>query len=263
MVEVKLSQGAKPGHGGILPAAKNTPEIAAVRGIKPHVEVVSPPYHTAFHDANSLIDFINILRIGSGYKPVGIKMCLGQENEVIELFQKMNETGIYPDFITIDGAEGGTGAAPRVFSNHVGTPLMDALSFINQQLIKYHLRNKIKIIVSGKAATSFDIIKLISLGADAVNAARAFMLSLGCIQARECNMNTCPVGIATQDRKLINGLDPAEKKVRVYNYHKSVIKEIREVMAAIGVHSLDKLTPDCVNVRNKQGELETYETSLT
>lgn len=258
MVEIKLSQGAKPGHGGILPASKNTQEIADIRGVEPHVDVLSPPYHTAFTDAKSMIKFIYKLRVISGGLPIGIKFCLGDESEFHSLCFHMKALKIYPDFITIDGGEGGTGAAPIVFTNNVGMPLVDALIFVDQTLKKYDLRDKITLIASGKASNSFDIIKLLALGADIVNAARAFMLSLGCIQARECNKNTCPVGIATQNKTLISGLNPEEKKVRVFNYHKAVIHEIREVLGAMGLTSVKELTPTSIISRKNDGTLKTY-----
>lgn len=258
MVEIKLSQGAKPGHGGILPASKNSVEIAKIRGIEPNTDVLSPPYHTAFNSPSSMIDFIDTLRKLSGGLPIGIKMCVGNEDEVVELIKTFKQVGIYPDFITIDGGEGGTGAAPIVFSNNVGMPLIEALIFVNKTLEDFGLRNDIKIIASGKASSSFDVIKLISLGADVVNAARAFMFSLGCIQARECHKNTCPVGVATQDKKLINGLDPEDKKNRVYNYHRKVIHEIREVIGAMGLTSTRDLTYDKITYRNEQGVLTKY-----
>ncbi len=258
MVEIKLSQGAKPGHGGILPASKNTQEIADIRGVEAGTDVMSPPYHTAFHDNDSMIDFIQRLRGLTVCLPIGIKMCMGDENEVLRLFARMKERDIYPDFITIDGGEGGTGAAPIVFTNNIGTPLIDALIFVNKALKDLGLRDEITIIASGKASSSFDIIKLLALGADVVNAARAFMLSMGCISARECNKNTCPVGIATQDKRLIKALNPAEKKVRVYNYHKAVIHEVREVLGAMGLTSVKQLTPTSVIVRTKDGELTHY-----
>ena len=258
LVEIKMSQGAKPGHGGVLPGKKNTPEIAAIRNTESGVDVMSPPYHTAFSDANTLVDFINRLRILCGYKPVGIKLCIGNKSEFEELVKTFVKRDCYPDFITIDGGEGGTGAAPLVFSNYVGTPLIDALIFVNNILKKYNLTDEIRIIASGKVTNSFDIIKLISLGANGVNAARAFMLSLGCIQARECDKNTCPVGIATQDKKLISGLDPAEKSVRVFNYHKNIIHEVVELMGAMGVDNVKQLNPSMINVRNEKGMLETY-----
>jgi glutamate synthase domain-containing protein 2 len=258
MVEVKMSQGAKPGHGGILPASKNTQEIADIRGVEPHVDVMSPPYHTAFTNPKELLYFINDLRNLSKGLPIGIKLCLGDESEFHSLCFHMKALKIYPDFITIDGGEGGTGAAPIVFTNNVGMPLVDALIFVNQTLIRYDLRDKITLIASGKASNSFDIIKLIALGADIVNAARAFMLSLGCIQARECNQNTCPVGIATQNKHLIRGLNPEEKKVRVFNYHKAVIHEIREVLGAMGLVSTKELTPTSIIYRKNDGSLKNY-----
>ena len=258
MIEIKLSQGAKPGHGGILPAAKNSPEIAAIRSVEPHTDVISPPYHSAFTDAKTMLVFINKVRQLANGKPVGIKMCVGNTSEVVELISKMREDDMWPDFITIDGGEGGTGAAPAVFSNRVGTPLIEGLRFVDATLKQFGLRDEIKIIASGKATSSFDIIKLIALGADTVNAARAFMLSLGCIQARECNKNTCPVGIATQDKDLIKGLDPNEKKVRVYNFHKAVIHELKEVIGAMGLTSVKQLTSNHINHRNEEGNIITY-----
>ena len=257
MVEIKLSQGAKPGHGGILPASKNTQEIADIRGVQKGVDVMSPSYHTAFTDSKSMLEFISKLRELSGGLPIGIKMCLGDENEVTDLFKTMKELDMYPDFITIDGGEGGTGAAPLVFTNSIGTPLIDALMFVKKSLKEFEL-NDIKVIASGKASTSFDIIKLLSLGADVVNAARAFMLSLGCIQARECNKNTCPVGIATQNKSLISGLDVEEKRVRVYNYHKSIIHELREVLGAMGLTSVDELNSSKIYVRLDKNKVSTY-----
>jgi glutamate synthase domain-containing protein 2 len=249
MIEVKLSQGAKPGHGGILPAKKNTREISDIRGVDIGTEVISPPYHTAFTNNLEMLKFIEKLRSLSGGKPVGIKMCVGDFDEVSSLIWDMKKLDMYPDFITIDGGEGGTGAAPLVFTNSIGTPLMDGMSLVNDLLIKTGLKGEIKLIVSGKASTSFDIIKLLAMGADCVNAARAFMLSLGCIQARECNNNTCPVGIATQNPKLVSGLDPTEKSVRVYNYHKAVIHEVREVLGAMGLTSVDQLKPNHIKIR--------------
>ncbi len=258
MIEIKLSQGAKPGHGGILPAKKNTQEIATIRGVEPGVDVVSPPYHSSFNSPETMLKFIKKLRSLSGGKPIGIKMCMGDNDEVLNLICTMKRINTFPDFITIDGGEGGTGAAPLVFTNSVGTPLIDSLIFIDKHLRINGLRDQIRIIASGKASNSFDVIKLISLGADAVNAARAFMLSLGCIQARECNKNTCPVGIATQNKQLIKGLDPSEKKVRVANYHNGVIHEIKEVLGAMGLDSTENLTPSHINIRIDKSQILTY-----
>lgn len=258
MIEIKLSQGAKPGHGGILPASKNTPEIAAIRGIEPGEDVISPPYHTAFHDSESLIRFIQELRFLSEGKPIGIKMCVGNDAEIINLIFAMTKADIYPDFITIDGGEGGTGASPFVFTNSIGTPLIEGLIFVDNLLKNYGVRDKVKIIASGKASNSYDVIKLLSLGADMVNAARSFMLSLGCIQARECNKNTCPVGIATQNKHLIKGLDPALKEVRVFNYHSNLMKEIKEVMGAMGVDETTKLNAKNIYVRVDRYKVQNY-----
>jgi glutamate synthase domain-containing protein 2 len=262
MIELKLSQGAKPGHGGILPASKNTEEIAEIRGVEPNVDVMSPPYHTAFYDSESMIMFIQTLRELSGGKPVGIKMCIGDESEVFLLLTMMSSMRIFPDFITVDGGEGGTGAAPIVFTNNIGMPLVDALTFLDKSLKSLNLRHEIKIIASGKASNSFDIIRLMCLGADVVNAARAFMLSLGCIQARECNKNTCPVGIATQNKTLIAGLDPFEKKTRVYNYHKAVIHEVREVLGAMGLTSTNQLTLKHITIRDEDGKLKHHKSTI-
>lgn len=257
MIELKLSQGAKPGHGGILPASKNTKEIATIRGIEPNVDVMSPAYHTSFWNNKTLLEFIEKLRDLSDGLPIGIKLCVGDEKELSLLIESMNINNSFPDFISIDGGEGGTGAAPLVFTNSVGMPLIDSLVLINKILIDNKLRNKIKIIASGKASTSFDIIKLISLGADVVSAARAFMLSLGCIQARECNLNTCPVGIATQNKELIKGLDSNVKKVRVFNYHKAIIHEVKELCAALGKTSIFDVTNDDIMIRDEDGKLKT------
>ena len=262
MVEIKLSQGAKPSHGGVLPASKNTEEISAIRGTIAFTEVLSPPYHTAFTDGETMVNFIQHVRELCRYKPVGIKLCLGDVDQFDKLVSKMKEMNCYPDFITIDGGEGGTGAAPLVFSNHVGTPLIDALILINHILIKYDLRKDIRIIASGKTSNSFDIIKFLALGADGVNAARAFMLSLGCIQARECDKNTCPVGIATQDPLLVSGLNPGEKRVRVFNFHKEIMEEVCELMGGMGIDIITKLNPSMIYTRNQEGFIETYESKV-
>lgn len=256
MIEIKLSQGAKPGHGGILPAKKNTKEIAEIRGVEPGIDVMSPPYHTAFNNLDKLLVFILDLQIMSNGLPVGIKMCVGDYDEVKNMIEYMADRKVYPDFITIDGGEGGTGASPLVFTNHIGTPLIDGLNFVNQLLIDNNLRSEVKLIASGKASSSFDVIKLLANGADAINMARAFMLSLGCIQARECNSNTCPVGIATQNKYLIKGLDPNDKAQRVYNFHKNLMHEIKEVLAAIGLTSTTELKKSHIKMRNDDGNIK-------
>jgi len=258
MIEIKLSQGAKPGHGGILPAKKNTPEIAEIRNVEAGTEVVSPPYHTKFSTPEGLLQFIVELRRLSEGKPIGIKLCVGDIWEFSKLASLMNQKNVYPDFITVDGGEGGTGAAPLTFTNYVGSPLIDALINVDSVLKKYGLRKNIKIIASGKASNAFDILKLIALGADAVNAARAFMLSLGCIQARECDKDTCPIGIATQNPELAKGINPALKKVRVYNYHREVITEVKELLGAAGLRGTNEITPDRFE-RRINGSLLSYD----
>jgi len=188
--------------------------------------------------------------------PVGIKSAVGNEDFWYDLIFQMKEQKGGPDFITIDGGEGGTGASPLVFTNHMGTPLIDGLNYVNQLLIDNKLRQEIKIIASGKASTSFDVIKLIANGADIVNMARAFMLSLGCIQARECNSNTCPVGIATQNKYLIKGLDPFNKSQRVYNFHKNLTHEIKEVLAAMGLTNTSQLNKSHIKIRTEEGTIK-------
>lgn len=234
MIEIKLSQGAKPGHGGILPAKKNTVEISKIRDVQPGIDVLSPPGHSAFADPISLLEFVAKLRELSDGKPIGFKMCIGWRSEFLAICKAMHETRIYPDFITIDGAEGGTGAAPLEFSNSVGTPYRDALAFAHNALLGFDLREQLKLFASGKIITAFDIAKSLALGADACLSARAMMLALGCIQALECNRNTCPTGVATQDPELISGLVVADKRARVASYHRETIKSFVELVAATG-----------------------------
>lgn len=233
MIELKLSQGAKPGHGGVLPAEKNTKEIARIRLLQPHTTVNSPPGHREFDDAEGLLRFIARLRELSGGKPVGFKLCVGVEGELAELCEKMRELGIAPDFITVDGAEGGTGASPLEFTDHVGL-LRIALPMVDRVLRRHGLREEVRIIASGKVLTGFNLLEMLVLGADLCNAARAFMLSLGCIQALRCNKNTCPTGVATMDPRLYKGLVPEEKRHRVANFHKQTLKTLLELSAAAG-----------------------------
>jgi glutamate synthase domain-containing protein 2 len=199
MIELKLSQGAKPGHGGILPKEKITPEIAAIRMVGMDRDVLSPPAHTAFSTPIELMEFIGTLRRLSGGKPVGFKLCLGSQHEFLAICKAMLETHIYPDFITVDGGEGGTGAAPLEFSDSVGTPLNDALVFVHNALVGFNIRDRIRLIVSGKITTGFDMVAKIAMGADMCNSARGMMFALGCIQALQCHANTCPTGVATQN----------------------------------------------------------------
>ncbi len=246
MIEVKLSQGAKPGHGGILPASKNNEEIARIRGVKPHTTIASPPGHSAFDSYLGLVKFIARLRDLAGGKPVGFKLCIGNPAEFEKICLAIIETGIKPDFITVDGAEGGTGAAPITFSDHVGMPWENALMFVVETLKKHGLKKDIKIITSGKIIDGFDLLKAISLGADVCNSARAMMLALGCIQALECHKNTCPTGIATNNPRLMRGLVVKEKWIRVKNYQEAVLKDFMDLLAATGCKTVDELNPSFI-----------------
>lgn len=244
MIELKLSQGAKPGHGGILPAAKNTPEIAAIRNVIPHTDVMSPPGHSEFSSPVEMMAFIGKLRILSGYKPVGFKLCIGDKQEFIDICHAITTTQIIPDFIVIDGAEGGTGASPLEFTDSIGMPLYDALTFVTKTLISFGIKKTIKIIVSGKIITGFDLLKVIALGADACYSARGMMFALGCIQALKCNEDICPVGVATQNPKLYKGLDVNDKQVRVAQFHRNTIRATIEIMEACGFATLNDVSAD-------------------
>ncbi len=259
MIELKISQGAKPGHGGILPAEKNSEEIAKIRHIRPFTKVVSPPYHSAFDTPLEMLKFIQKLRDLSGGKPVGFKLCIGYKSEFISICQAMLELDIYPDFIAVDGGEGGTGAAPPEFSNYVGAPLIDGLDFVHNILNGMGIRQHIKIIASGKITSAFHISRAVALGADACYQARAMMLSLGCIQALLCNTNRCPTGITTQDPKLTVGLVPEEKKVRVAKYHELTIKNFVELLGATGLDETKNMTRSHIYRRVSLNDMITYE----
>lgn len=241
MIEIKLSQGAKPGHGGVLPASKNTEQIAKIRGVKPHTTILSPPSHTAFNNAEGLIKFVAQLRELSNGKPVGFKLCIGQTNEFELICQEMILQNCFPDFVTIDGAEGGTGAAPLEFSDGVGMPFEPALIFANKTLIRLNIRDKIRVIGSGKIISGYSILRAIAMGADMCNSARGFMFSLGCIQALRCNTNNCPTGVATQDKMLMKGLVVTDKSERVFYYHKNTLHAANELLAAAGKSSYNEI----------------------
>ena len=258
MIEVKLSQGAKPGHGGILPAAKLTPEIVAIRGVEPGKDVLSPPAHTTFSTPTGLLRFIETLRNASGGKPVGFKLCVGKRREFLGIVKAMLATGITPDFITVDGGEGGTGAAPLEFSDSVGTPLNEGLSFVHNALIGAGLRDRIRIIASAKVNTGFQIATKIALGADMFNAARAMMFAIGCIQALRCNSNHCPTGVATQDPQLVAGLHVGDKSTRVARYHKETVKSFFEVLGAAGFSKPSELKPWYIMRRVNGTEIRNY-----
>ena len=259
MIELKISQGAKPGHGGILPASKNTEEIAKIRHVKPHTTIASPPYHSAFNTPIEMIQFIGKLRELSGGKPVGFKLCIGHKSEFISICKAMIHLDIYPDFITVDGGEGGTGAAPQEFSNYLGAPMLDGLDFVHNILNGLNIRQHIKIIASGKITSAFHVARAIALGADTCNSARAMMMALGCIQALLCNTNKCPTGIATQDPKLTVGLVVDDKKVRVANYHKGTIENFVEMLGASGLDDMRNLTRSHIYRRISLNQMLTYE----
>lgn len=246
MIEVKLSQGAKPGHGGILPAKKVTKEIAEIRNIPMGYDVLSPPYHTAFNSPKGLLEFLQQLRELSGGLPVGFKICVGHRSEIIAICKAMLETGIKPDFISVDGGEGGTGAAPLEFSNHVGSPYREGLVTVYDTLIGFNIKREIQLIASGKIVTGFDIFRAFALGADACASARGMMLSLGCIQAMECNKNTCPSGVATNNPTFTRGLVPEDKISKVANYHKQTVEAFVELLGAAGLQHQDDITRDHV-----------------
>lgn len=259
MIELKISQGAKPGHGGILPASKNTPEIAAIRGVTPHTEVDSPPSHSAFKDAEGLLKLIHQMRDLSGGKPVGFKMCIGRKEEFIDICEAMVKTGLKPDFITIDGGEGGTGAAPVEFSNSLGMPLLDGLAFAVDTLRGYALKEDIKVIASGKIISSFHIARVLAIGADLCSSARAMMLAVGCIQALQCNKNTCPAGVATQDPDLVKGLDVEDKALRTYNFHKNTMKSFGELISAAGLVHHSEIDRTYINLRAEVNSVMRYD----
>ena len=246
MIEIKLSQGAKPSHGGILPAAKLTKEIARVRKVKMGQDVFSPAAHTTFNSPLGLMQFIKKLRDLSGGKPIGFKLCIGRKDEFLGICKAMLETNIMPDFITVDGAEGGTGAAPLEFTNHVGEPLEAGLVFVHNALVGINLRDKIRIICSGKIATGFDMVEKISLGADICNSARGMMMSIGCVQSKQCNANTCPTGVATQSKRLQYGLVVEDKKYRAFNFHKNTIHSFCEIVGAMGLTNPSQLHPSFI-----------------
>jgi glutamate synthase domain-containing protein 2 len=235
MIEIKLSQGAKPGHGGVLPAAKVTPEIAAIRGVPMGRDCISPAAHTAFTTPTKLLAFIKLLREKSGGKPVGIKFCLGQPGEFLAIVKAMVETGVTPDFMVVDGKEGGTGAAPGEFMDHLGTPMREGLHFVHNALVGAGLRSKVRLGCSGKITTAFDIARAMALGADWCNSARGFMFAVGCIQSLSCHTDACPTGVATQDPFRARALVVPDKITRVANYHRATLHCLAELVAAAGL----------------------------
>ena len=242
MIEIKLSQGAKPGHGGMLLSSKVTPEIAETRGVKPFTDVISPHSHSEFGTPTELLKFAERLRNLSCGKPVGIKLCIGHPWEFIAIVKAMTETGIELDFITVDGSEGGTGAAPVEFTDHLGCPLRDAVVFVDNTLRGANLRDRVKVGSSAKLVSAYDIVRICALGADWCNMARPFMFSLGCIQARDCSSGHCPTGIATMDPKRYRALDIPSRAERVRNFQKNTRFALKELLEAAGLTHPDQLT---------------------
>jgi glutamate synthase domain-containing protein 2 len=259
MIEIKLSQGAKPGHGGVLPGVKVNQEIADIRGVPIGETVVSPPRHSAFNSPKGLLEFVEKLREHSGGKPVGFKLCVGRRVELLGICKAIIETGMCPDFITIDGGEGGTGAAPLEFSNSVGMPARDAWAFAHNALVGSGIRDQVRVIASGKIMSGFHMIRAMALGADLCNSARGMMLALGCIQALRCNNDTCPTGVATQNKALYKGLVVEDKAPRVHRFHDATIDSMLELLSAIGVDHPSKITPDLVYRRVSEHRISTFE----
>jgi glutamate synthase domain-containing protein 2 len=252
MIEIKLSQGAKPGHGGVLPGPKVTLEIAAARGVAPWVDCVSPASHGAFHTPIEMMQFIERLRTLSGGKPVGFKLCIGHPWEWFAIAKAMLETGITPDFIVVDGAEGGTGAAPVEFTDHVGAPLQEGLLLVHNTLVGLNLRDRVKLGCAGKVITAFDIARMLALGADWCNSARGFMFALGCIQSQTCHTGQCPTGVSTQDPQRERALVVPTKAERVYHFHLNTLMALKELVQAAGLTDPGQLTAHHIVRRNSE-----------
>jgi glutamate synthase domain-containing protein 2 len=243
MVELKVSQGAKPGHGGVLPAAKVSEEISRIRGIAMGEDCISPAYHKAFSTPVGMMEFIGEMRKLSGGKPAGFKLCIGHSWEFLAICKAMLQTGIYPDFIVVDGNEGGTGAAPLEFMDHLGMPMREGVNFVHNALVGIGARDRIRIGASGKIATAFDIARAMALGADWCNSARGFMFSLGCIQSLSCHTDRCPTGVATQEPSRARSLVVPLKTDRVQNYHKATLHALAELIAAAGLDHPQDILP--------------------
>ncbi len=259
MIEIKLSQGAKPGKGGILPAMKVNAEVAQIRLVPMGKDVISPSAHSAFSTPVELLHFIRKLRGLSEGKPIGFKLCIGAKHEFLAICKAMVETKIYPDFITVDGGEGGTGAAPLEFTNHVGMPLEDGLTFVVDALRGFSLREHIRVIAAGKILTSMHILTRMALGADMVNCARGMMLAMGCIQALRCNTNECPTGVATSNPRLMKGLHVPSKSERVYRFHHETVHHFVELLGALGFEHPRDIGRSDVNRRLTDSVVKTYE----
>jgi glutamate synthase domain-containing protein 2 len=255
MIEIKLSQGAKPGHGGVLPGAKVTDEIARARGVPMGVDCISPARHSAFSTPLELLEFVERLRRLSGGKPVGIKLAIGHPWEWFGIVKAMVESGKLPDFVVVDGGEGGTGAAPLEFTDHVGAPLREGLMLVHNSLVGTNLRNKVRVGASGKVITAFDIARTMAIGADWCNCARGFMFALGCLQSQTCHTGYCPTGVATQDPRRMRALVVPDKAERVYNFHLNTLLALKEVLAAAGLTHPSQLGPEHVVRRVSSNEV--------
>ena len=262
MIELKLSQGAKPGHGGVLPKAKVSPEIAEARGVPMGQDCVSPARHSAFSTPLEMLAFIAQLRELSGGKPVGMKLCVGHPAEWFSVVKAMVETGQTPDFIVVDGAEGGTGAAPIEFADHVGMPLRDGLRLVHNSLVGAGLRDRIKIGAAGKVISAFDIARCLALGADWCNSARGFMFALGCIQSRSCHTDHCPTGVATQDPVRQRAIVVTDKAERVYYFHANTLHALADLVGAAGLQKPGDITPQHLMGRNADGQARTLASSI-
>ncbi len=258
MVHLKLSQGAKPGIGGVLPGPKVSREIAQTRGVPQGQTVVSPAYHQVFRTPRELVRFLGHLRELSGGKPTGFKLCVGSRVDFLAICKAALEEGIAPDFVTVDGAEGGTGAAPVEYSDHVGMPLTEGLSTVHNALVGTGLRGQVRVGASGKVSTGVDIVKRIIQGADYTNAARAMMMAVGCIQAQTCHTNTCPVGVATQDPRRMRALDVGDKSQRVTSYQQATVEQAMQIVASMGLRSFDDLRPHMLRRQLRHGEVASY-----
>lgn len=255
MIELKLSQGAKPGHGGVLPGAKVTPEIAAARGVPVGVACISPARHSAFSTPVELLQFIERLRVLSGGKPTGFKLCIGHPWEWFALAKAMRETGLLPDFIVVDGAEGGTGAAPLEFTDHVGAPLQEGLLLVHNTLVGLGLRDRIRLGCAGKVVSAFDIARMMALGADWCNSARGFMFALGCIQAQTCHTGHCPTGVTTQDPVRQQALVVPDKTERVWRFHQNTLHALQELVQAAGLTHPNQIRASHIVRRVAGGEV--------
>ncbi|WXL25269.1 FMN-binding glutamate synthase family protein [Ectopseudomonas mendocina] len=258
MIEIKLSQGAKPGHGGILPKHKITAEIASTRGVPMGQDCVSPASHSEFSNPTELLQFVQRLRELSDGKPVGFKFCLGHPWEFMGIAKAMLETGILPDFIVVDGKEGGTGAAPLEFTDHIGVPLREGLLFVHNTLVGVGLRDKIRIGASGKIVSAFDLASVMALGADWANSARGFMFAIGCIQSQSCHTNKCPTGVATQDELRQRALVVPDKAERVYSFHTNTLKALAEMLAAAGLQHPEQIEAKHLVRRMSASEIKLY-----